>query len=133
MAVGEALTNLFAADVTDLSRVVLSRLRVDNRAIERFVPGADFIACGHSHFDHAMDAPAIAARFGATVIGSASTAALCEASGLAADRRIEVPAEGATLDAVLEEALRLWRATFGGRPRLGIGWLDNQLRLRRCR
>src|SRR5271157_115056 len=61
-------------------------LRPDLRAIARHVPRADAIIVGHTHFDHALDVPAIAQRTGARVFGSRSAAALCRASGVPEDR-----------------------------------------------
>ncbi len=81
-----------------LWRLASTRLRPDAAAIARHVPEADFIACGHSHFDHLMDAPEIARRTGAHLLGSASTAAVGRASGLSEDRITEIPAEGAVHD-----------------------------------
>lgn len=69
-----------------LARCVLSRLRPDVDAIARYVPRADAIVVGHTHFDHALDAPEIARRTGARVFGSRSAATLCLASGVPADR-----------------------------------------------
>lgn len=58
------------------------RLEPDRAAIRRHVPAADAIVLGHTHFDHALDAPAIARATGARVYGSRSAVALCRASGL---------------------------------------------------
>ncbi len=69
-----------------LARCVLSRLRPDLAAIARYVPRADAIVVGHTHFDHALDAPEIARRTGARVFGSRSAATLCLAHGVPADR-----------------------------------------------
>ena len=44
---------------------------------------------GHTHFDHAVDAPAIAARLGCNVYGSASLARLMRLHGCG-ERAIEV-------------------------------------------
>ena len=59
---------------------VLRPLVPDLAEIARITPQADAIVVGHSHFDHAMDVPAIARRTGATVYGSKSAVALCRAS-----------------------------------------------------
>jgi L-ascorbate metabolism protein UlaG (beta-lactamase superfamily) len=65
----------------------LSRpLRPDLAAIARHVPRADAIVLGHTHFDHALDVPAIAARTGARVFGSTSAATLCRSRGVASER-----------------------------------------------
>lgn len=51
--------------------------------LERHVPKADAILLGHTHFDHALDTPAIAERDGATVYGGTSAAHLMRLHGLA--------------------------------------------------
>jgi L-ascorbate metabolism protein UlaG (beta-lactamase superfamily) len=56
---------------------------VDTATIDRHVPRADYVLLSHSHFNHAMDAPHIARRTGATVIGTESTANLARAGGVA--------------------------------------------------
>lgn len=76
-----------------LSRVpfrdlVLRRTAVPNpAAIERFVtaPGETVgVLVGHTHFDHAVDAPALAQRFGCNAYGSGSLVRLMALHGLAA-------------------------------------------------
>jgi L-ascorbate metabolism protein UlaG (beta-lactamase superfamily) len=69
-----------------LARCVLQRLEPDLAAIARYVPRADAIVLGHTHFDHALDAPTIARRTGARVFGSRSASALCLAEGVAPER-----------------------------------------------
>ena len=69
-----------------LASCLVRPLRPDLEAVARHVPRADAIVVGHTHFDHVLDVPAIANRTGARVFGSASAAALCRASGVAADR-----------------------------------------------
>jgi len=44
----------------------------------------------HSHYDHAMDAPEVARRTGAQLLGSHSTALIGEGAGLPASQRVEV-------------------------------------------
>jgi L-ascorbate metabolism protein UlaG (beta-lactamase superfamily) len=51
---------------------------------------ADLVVVGHSHFDHLLDAPAVALRTGAVLLGSVSTTRVGRASGLADDRLIAV-------------------------------------------
>jgi L-ascorbate metabolism protein UlaG (beta-lactamase superfamily) len=46
------------------------------RAIETWIDRADAVLVGHTHFDHALDVPAIAQRFGARVYGGRSLAHL---------------------------------------------------------
>lgn len=54
----------------------------------------DAICCGHSHYDHLLDAPEIAKRSNALLFGSRTTAAFARAHGVAEDRIVEVPADG---------------------------------------
>src|SRR5688500_1800815 len=61
------------------------------RAIAARVPRASAILIGHTHFDHAMDAPLIARELGANVYGSASMARLMRLHG-AAPLAVEVEA-----------------------------------------
>lgn len=81
-----------------LLRVGLGRLRPDADAIERYVPRkVDAVLLGHSHYDHLMDAPSIARRTGARIVGSRSTAAFARAEGVPESQIVEVPEVGATL------------------------------------
>ena len=64
-----------------LSRL-LGPLRSDAHEVERWAPEADAIVCGHAHFDHLLDAPAIARRTGAVVLGSPSTARVAIGHGV---------------------------------------------------
>jgi L-ascorbate metabolism protein UlaG (beta-lactamase superfamily) len=64
----------------------------DPRQIERYFPAGESVVgvlVGHTHFDHAVDAPAIARRYGCRAYGSASLAALMRLHGLA-DLAVEV-------------------------------------------
>jgi L-ascorbate metabolism protein UlaG (beta-lactamase superfamily) len=64
----------------------------DPAALERFVsaPGETVgVLVGHTHFDHAVDAPAIARRFGCNAYGSRSLVNLMALHGLA-ERAVEV-------------------------------------------
>lgn len=81
-----------------LSRVPLSALLrrrptlPDPGALDRFVsaPGEVVgVLVGHTHFDHAVDAPAIARRFGCMAYGSDSLVTLMGLHGLA-DRAVSV-------------------------------------------
>ena len=64
----------------------------DPAALERFVRAPGEVAgvlVGHTHFDHAVDAPAIARRFGCKAYGSDSLTRLMALHGLA-ERAVEV-------------------------------------------
>jgi L-ascorbate metabolism protein UlaG (beta-lactamase superfamily) len=73
-----------------LSRPGLSRtlaraaLRPDVALLAAHVPPADAILVGHTHFDHALDVPALALRDGARVYGSRSVSHLMGLHGAAA-------------------------------------------------
>jgi L-ascorbate metabolism protein UlaG (beta-lactamase superfamily) len=54
----------------------------DTRTIDARVPAAHVVLLSHSHFNHCMDAPYIARRTGATVIGTESTASVARAGGV---------------------------------------------------
>jgi L-ascorbate metabolism protein UlaG (beta-lactamase superfamily) len=58
----------------------------DRRMIDRYIQPHGAVAgvlVGHTHFDHAVDAPAIARRYGAKAYGSASLVHLMRLHGLA--------------------------------------------------
>ncbi|HZS37752.1 MAG TPA: MBL fold metallo-hydrolase [Polyangia bacterium] len=75
---------------------LLGRLEPDEAAITARVPArVDAVLCGHSHYDHLLDAPAIARRTGARLYGSASTCAFGRAAGLPDAQLGLVPPEGA--------------------------------------
>jgi L-ascorbate metabolism protein UlaG (beta-lactamase superfamily) len=57
----------------------------DPAPIDRFIgspPGVIGVLVGHTHFDHAVDAPALAQRFGCRVYGSQSMARLMRLHGV---------------------------------------------------
>lgn len=73
--------------VTRLPLGQLIRRRVvpsDELAIAREIDRADAVLVGHTHFDHALDVPAIVRRTGATAYGSPSLDHLMRLHGLAA-------------------------------------------------
>jgi L-ascorbate metabolism protein UlaG (beta-lactamase superfamily) len=66
-------------------------LQPDPVAIAERAPArADLVLISHSHADHALDAAAVAAHTGATLLGSLSTSHLAQAAGLPADRIVPV-------------------------------------------
>jgi L-ascorbate metabolism protein UlaG (beta-lactamase superfamily) len=83
----QGTTILIDPYVTRLPLGALLRRQVvppDPRAIDRWIDAADAVLVGHTHFDHALDTPAITARFGCKAYGSASLAHLMALSGQAA-------------------------------------------------
>lgn len=64
----------------------------DPALVARHAPKADAIVLGHTHFDHALDAPAIARATGAKVFGSRSAVGLCRSTGLPEAQVVDVEA-----------------------------------------
>ena len=63
----------------------------DVAAIAAHTPArADLVVVGHSHYDHLLDAPAVARRTGAQLLGSLSTTRVGRASGVANDHLITI-------------------------------------------
>ncbi len=78
-----------------LRRLITRTIAPDDRAIDRWIPKkVDAILCGHSHFDHLLDAPRIAQKTGAKLVGSAPTCAFARAHGVAESQLVEIPPEG---------------------------------------
>jgi L-ascorbate metabolism protein UlaG (beta-lactamase superfamily) len=80
--------------VTRLSlRDLLARRPVpaSERAIATWIDRADAVLVGHTHFDHALDVPAIARRFGCPVYGSNSLAHLMKLHDLEAQAVVVAP------------------------------------------
>jgi len=80
--------------VTRLSlRDLLARrvVRPSQRAIAAWIDRADAVLVGHTHFDHALDVPEIARRFGCKVYGSTSLAHLMALHELAGQAVVVAP------------------------------------------
>lgn len=74
-----------------LARVLAGRIAPDHEVIvgslqRAGVTDLDAVIPVHSHYDHALDAPAVAAMTGASVVGSASTVNIARGYGLPPDR-----------------------------------------------
>lgn len=81
-----------------LSRA-FQRLIPDEAAIGRWLPPhVDAVLCSHSHYDHILDAPRVAQRSGARLVGSRTTCAVGRATGLPEAQLVEIPATGADFD-----------------------------------
>lgn len=94
---GVAGWQLDAGEITVLADPYFSRPNLegpvlpDEAAIAARAPdSADLIVIGHSHVDHLLDAPMVAIRTGAQILGSISTARVARASGVPADRVIPI-------------------------------------------
>ncbi len=80
-----------------LLRTASARLKPTPERWWRWLPErVDAICCGHSHYDHLLDAPEIARRTGALLLGSRTTASFARAHGLRPAQIVEVPPEGLT-------------------------------------
>jgi L-ascorbate metabolism protein UlaG (beta-lactamase superfamily) len=74
-----------------LGRVATRRLAPDDDAIARWIPShVDAVLCGHSHFDHLLDAPRIAKKMGCKLVGSRTTCAFARAEGVPESQLIEI-------------------------------------------
>ncbi len=109
-----------------LSRCVLAPLQADAALATRLIPRADAIVLSHTHFDHALDTPAIALQTGARVFGSRSARHLCRSFGVPESRITCVePTETITCEAEVGPfRLRFWpsahsRFLFGRVPFAG--------------
>jgi L-ascorbate metabolism protein UlaG (beta-lactamase superfamily) len=60
-------------------------------SVARWIDRADAVLVGHTHFDHAMDVPAIARAFGCKVYGSTSLEHLMKLHDLAAQAVVVTP------------------------------------------
>jgi L-ascorbate metabolism protein UlaG (beta-lactamase superfamily) len=79
-------------------KVATDRARVDAALVQGRVGKIDLIVTGHSHYDHALDAPYIAARTGALLAGSPSTLQIGRGGGLP-EARLRALAGGERLSA----------------------------------
>ena len=61
-------------------------LVADDAYGQTICPKADFILVNHTHFDHALDVPAIALRTGAKVVGSQSTLNYAQSRGVPVEK-----------------------------------------------
>lgn len=99
----------------------------------QYLPACDYVLVSHTHWDHVMDVPAVAAHTGAVAFGSPNTCRVLELAGLPA-AQIRQVAAGDGLDlgpfqvAILEG--RHGYAPFLGRPGPLAPHLRLPLRLR---
>lgn len=105
-----------------IRRILLGPLSTDDALSAKVFPKADFIVINHAHHDHAIDAPAIALRTGATIVGSKSVCALARSRGVPAEKLIEVTGgETLTLGSFSVKVARSRHVAFLGRPEIMSG------------
>lgn len=73
-----------------IGQCLIGAVKPDKDLLKQHFPKARAILVGHSHFDHALDVPFIAAHTGAQVYGARSTVNFCLASGLSASQVTEI-------------------------------------------
>lgn len=77
---------------------LLRPLRTDESLFEAWLPPrVDAVLLGHSHYDHLLDAPAIARRYGCLFVGSRSAVHFARAAGVPEAQLRMVPPQGARL------------------------------------
>jgi L-ascorbate metabolism protein UlaG (beta-lactamase superfamily) len=81
-----------------MSQVLFRKLKRDTSAIDRWIPPCDVVVVGHSHYDHLLDAPYVAARDGSQVVGSHSTARVMRAEGVPSEHVHTLGEEGGTVE-----------------------------------
>ncbi len=98
-------------DVADPAQPLLP----DQAAIARYAPShAEYILVGHSHYDHLLDVPSIAAHTQATVVGSPSTLSVARAAGIPeAHLRLAVPGKDLRLGEFLVRPLASLHSNTG--------------------
>ena len=104
-----------------LLRCAFGNVVPDRPRIAALFPKVDAIVLGHTHFDHALDAPEIALRTGAKVFGSRSAATLCRAAGVLADKIEVVEPEAGQAPRVAEVGPFTLRFLPSAHSRLALG------------
>lgn len=94
-----------------LLRTFLGRLSPNAALLRAHIPHADEVLVGHSHYDHALDAPLLCQQTGARLLGSTATMHIGEAAGLEARQCVEVlPGDVVPCGAA---SVRGWRSRHG--------------------
>lgn len=79
-----------------VTTVAFRKLVPDATEMRRYFPsGVDAVVCGHSHYDHLLDGPALAAATGAKFVGSATAIHIARAAGVPQSQLVTVTRAGA--------------------------------------
>jgi L-ascorbate metabolism protein UlaG (beta-lactamase superfamily) len=109
-----------------LQRLWFGRVRPNAALVQRTLPRCDQILVTHAHFDHLLDAPALAITTGARVCGTPNVCALLRAAGLPAEQvRALSPGETISTGAY---AVRVWPGQHPAVPGYGPRRLPTQVR-----
>lgn len=73
-----------------IRQTLFGRLTPDELLLQHTLPYAHDVLVGHSHYDHALDAPAVCKLTGARLLGSSHTLNIARAYGLPAVQMLEV-------------------------------------------
>jgi len=102
--------------------ILLGPLAPDDALAGKVFPKADFILVNHAHYDHAIDAPSIALRTGAVLVGSRSFCNLARSRGVPRAQLREVAGgETLSLGSFTVRVARSRHIWFLGRPTLMAG------------
>lgn len=108
-------------------QVYCGRVHPHLEAIQAHIHRCDHILISHTHFDHFMDAPAIAQQTGAVVYGSTNTCELSRQMGIpATQRRLIHTDEGFRLDNLSVQTIP---AAHPWIPGYGSGAIRERLRM----
>jgi L-ascorbate metabolism protein UlaG (beta-lactamase superfamily) len=98
----------------------------DQHGIDAHIKRADFILATHSHVDHMLDAPYIAIKTGATIIGSATSIAIARANHVPEKQLITIKGgedyqfKGLSVRVIPSLHTALWGKRYGNTVWAGI-------------
>lgn len=107
--------------------ILLGPLKPDEALAAKVFPKANFILLDHAHYDHAIDAPSIALRTGAVLVGSKSACNLARSRGVPPAQLREVAGgETLSLGSFTVRVARSRHIAFLGQPRIMSGLISEK-------